>query len=184
MERERKSLQRKKELVASYRDRLERSSKTAIFFNFQGIDAQPMSELRKMIKAEGGEIVVGRNKILYRAFSDTALTDHRDIFIGPSAVLFTYGDAVSITKKLIEFLKEIFEEDYREKIKGGLLTGKYIGPEEVIELSRLPSREELVSKLLGVLMAPVTNLAFTLKAVPQKLVMVLKGVEEQKSQGG
>ncbi len=181
MERERKSLQRKKELVSSYRERLERSSKTVLFFDFQGIDALPMSQIRKEIKSLGGEIVVGRNKLLYRAFDDTPLVDHRDVFIGPSAALFAYEDVVAITKRLTDFLKEVFEEDYRDKIKGGLLNGKYVGRDEVLQLAQLPGREELVSKLLGVLMAPITNLAMTLKAVPQKLVLVLKAVEEQKS---
>ncbi len=181
MEKERKSLQRKKELVSSYRERFERASKTVLFFDFQGIDALPMSQIRKEIKSLGGEIVVGRNKLLYRAFDDTPLVDHRDIFIGPSAALFAYEDVVAVTKRLTDFLKEVFEEDYKDRIKGGLLGGKYVGREEVIQLAELPSREELVSKLLGVLMAPITNLAMTLKAVPQKLVLVLKAVEEQKS---
>jgi large subunit ribosomal protein L10 len=180
----RKSLERKKELVSSYRERLERASNTVLFFNFQGIDAFPLSQLRKEIRSLGGEIVVGRNTLLYRAFEGTPLVDHREIFIGPTAALFAYEDVVGVTKKLIEFLKETFEDEYKEKIKGGLLSGKYVGPGEVVELSQLPSREELVSKLLGVLMAPVANLAMTLKAVPQKLVLALKAIEEQKSKGG
>ncbi len=181
MEKERKSLQRKRELVSSYRERLKRSSGTVLFFDFHGIDALPMSQIRKEIRSLGGEIVVGRNRLLYRAFEDTPLVDHREIFIGPSAALFAYEDVVSVTKRLTDWLREAFEDEYETKFKGGLLAGKYISPEEVIQLARLPSREELVSKLLGVLMAPVTNLAMTLKAVPQKLVLVLKAVEEQKS---
>ncbi len=181
---ERRSLQRKRELVNSYRDRFERAGKTVIFFNFQGIDAFPMSQLRAEIKSLGGEIVVGRNTLFYRSFEGTPLVDHRDIFTGPTAALFAYEDVVSVTKRLIEFLKETFEEEYKERLKGGLLSGRYISPEDVVALSQLPSKEELIAKLLGVLKAPVTNLAFTLKAVPQKLVLTLKAIEEQKSQGG
>ncbi len=180
----RKSLERKKEIVSSYRERLERSSGTVIFFNFQGIDAFPLSQLRKEMKSVGAEIVVGRNTLLYRAFEDTPLVDHRDLFIGPSAALFVYEDPVAVSKKLIDFLKETFEDEFKERIKGGLLTGKYVSREEIVALAQLPSREELISKLLGVLMAPVTNLAMSLKAVPQKLVLALKAIEEQKSQGG
>jgi len=177
----RKSLLKKKELVNSYRQRLHRSGGFVILFNFQGIDALPMSELRAQIRAAAGEVVVGRNTLFYRAFEDTALTDHRELFIGPTAVLFAYEDPVATTKRLVDFLKEVFDKDYREKIKGGLLNGRFLTPEEVIALAELPSREELIAKLMGVLMAPVTQLAMALKAVPQKLVLTLKAIEEQKS---
>ncbi len=181
MAEERKSLLRKKELVASYRERFERSKGFVIFFNFESIDAFPLSQLRAKVRATNGEIVVGRNTLLYRAFESTPLVDHRDIFIGPSAALFAYEDPVSTTKVLINFLKESFDKEYREKIKGGLLNNKYMTPEDVIALAELPSMEELVAKLMGVLMAPVTQLAMTLKAVPQKLVLTLKAIEEKKS---
>ncbi len=177
----RKSLLRKKELVTSYKERFERSNGFVVFFNFQGIDALPFSNLRSQIRATNGEIVVGRNTLFYRAFESTPLVDHRDIFIGPTAAVFAYEDVVTTTKKLIEFLKETFDKDYKEKIKGGLLNNKYMTPEDVIALAELPSREELIAKLMGVLLSPVTQLAMTLKAVPQKLVLTLKAIEEQKS---
>ena len=178
---ERKSLIRKKELVASYKERLKRSNGFVVFFNFQGIDAFPFSQLRARIKGTSGEIVVGRNTLLYRAFEDTPLVDHRDIFIGPSAALFAYEDPVTTTKTLVEFLKETFDKEYKEKLKGGLINGRYMTPEDVVALAELPSMEELVAKLLGVIMAPITQLAMTLKVVPQKLVLTLKAIEEQKS---
>ncbi len=178
---ERKSLQRKKELVASYKERYEKSNKFVVFFNFQGIDAFPLSQLRLQIRETNGEIVVGKNTLFFRAFQDTPLVDHREIFVGPTAALFAYEDPVTTTKKLVEFLKETFDKEYKERIKGGLLNGKYISPEEVLSLAELPSREELIAKLMGVLMGPITQLAMTLKAVPQKLVLVLKAIEEQKS---
>ncbi len=177
----RKSLLRKKELVASYRDRLSRSDGFVVLFNFQGIDALPLAELRAKIRSTSGEVVVGRNTLFYRALEDTPLTDHRDLFVGPTALLFAYEDPVATTKCLVDFLKEVFDKDYRERIKGGLLNGRYMTPEDVIALAELPSREELIAKLMGVLMAPVTQFAMALKAVPQKLVLVLKAIEEQKS---
>ncbi|WP_457601231.1 50S ribosomal protein L10 [Hydrogenivirga sp.] len=177
----RKSLLKKKELVASYREKFQRSNGFVVFFNFQGIDAYPLSELRAKIRAVNGEMVVGRNTLLYRAFEDTPLVDHRDLFVGPSAALFAYEDVVSTTKTLVDFLKEAFDKEYKERIKGGLLNNRYMTSDDVVALAELPSREELVAKLMGVLMAPVTQLAMTLKAVPQKLVMTLKAIEEQKS---
>ena len=183
-EKVRKSLLVKQELVKSYKERLEKSKGFVWFFNFQGIDAYPMTLLRLDVKDLKGEIVVGKNTLFYRAFSDTVLTDHREIFIGPTAAVFAYEDPVAVTKKVVEFLKETFEEDWKKRIKGGLIDYKYMTPEQVEELASLPSKEELIAKLLGVMMAPVTQLAMTLKAVPQKLVLVLKAIEEAKSKEG
>ena len=180
----RKSLLKKQELVRSYKERLEKSKGFVVFFDFQGIDAYPLNLLRLEIKELKGEIVVGKNTLFYRAFSDTVLSDHRDLFVGPTAALFAYEDPVAVVKKLTEALKEHFGEEWDKKLKGGLLNYKYITPEQIKELAQLPSREELIAKLLGVLMAPVTQLVMTLKAVPQKLVLVLKAIEEAKSQGG
>lgn len=180
----RKSLLKKQELVQSYKEKLEKSKGFVVFFDFQGIDAYPLNLLRLDIKELKGEIVVGKNTLFYRAFSDTVLSDHRDLFVGPTAALFAYEDPVAVVKKLKEALKERFGEEWDKKLKGGLLGYKYITPEQIKELAQLPSREELIAKLLGVLMAPVTQLAMTLKAVPQKLVLVLKAIEEAKSQGG
>ncbi|EDP74464.1 50S ribosomal protein L10 [Hydrogenivirga sp. 128-5-R1-1] len=139
----RKSLLKKKELVASYRDKFQKSNGFVVFFNFQGIDAFPLSELRAKIRAVNGEVVVGRNTLLYRAFEDTPLVDHRDLFVGPSAALFAYEDVVSTTKTLIEFLKEAFDKEYKEKVKGGLLNNRYMTPEDVVALAELPSRKSL-----------------------------------------
>ena len=177
----RKSLLKKKELVSSYKEKFKKSDGFVLFFNFQGIDALPLSDLRSKIRAVGGEVVVGRNTLLYRAFEDTPLVDHRDLFIGPSAAVFAYEDVVATTKALTDFLKEAFDKEYKEKIKGGLINNRYMTPEDVIALAELPGKDELVAKLMGVLMAPVTQLAITLKAAPQKLAMVLKAIEDQKS---
>ncbi|HIQ31358.1 MAG TPA: 50S ribosomal protein L10 [Aquifex aeolicus] len=177
---ERKSLLKKKELVASYRERLKKSDGFVVFFNFEGIDAFPFSQLRAKVREVGGEIVVGRNTLLYRAFEDTPLVDHRDLFIGPSAALFAYKDPVATTKVLVSFLKDSFDKEYESKLKGGLLNGRYMTPEETVALAELPGIEELIAKLMGVLVAPMTRLAFVLKAVPQKLVLTLKAIEEKK----
>ncbi|NPA32081.1 MAG: 50S ribosomal protein L10 [Aquificae bacterium] len=180
----RRTLIRKQELVKSYKEKLDRSNGFVVFFNFQGIDAYPFTLLRLDIKDLKGEIVVVKNTLAYRAFSDTPLSDHRDIFIGPTALLYAYEDPVAVTKKLVDFLKETFDKEWEGKLKGGLLDYKYITPEQIKELASLPSKDELIAKLMGVLMAPVTQLAMTLKAVPQKLVLVLKAIEEEKSKGG
>jgi large subunit ribosomal protein L10 len=178
---ERKSHIRKQELIDSFKEKYSKGNQYVMFFDFSGIDAYPLTQLRLEIRELDGEIVVGKNTLFYRAFSETPLVDHREIFVGPTAAVFAYGDVVEVTKKIVDFLKDNFDKEYSQKLKGGLLQNKYMTPEDIRSLAELPSREELIAKLIGLLNAPMTQLVMSLKAVPQKLAMVVKAIEEQKS---
>ncbi len=176
----RKSLLRKQEIVNLYREKLSRSNGFIVLFDFSRIDAQPLSELRLRVREAGGEIVVGKNRLMLRAFQDTPLSEKKEIFRGPTAMLFAYKeDVVLPTKELVNFLKDYFQENWEGRIKGGLLEGRFLEQRQIIELSKLPSREELIGKLLFVLKAPIQNLAYVLKAPVQNLALVLKSVSEK-----
>jgi large subunit ribosomal protein L10 len=177
---ERKSWQEKAQKVKSYKERVERSN-LMVFLNFVSIDAQSMSKLRGDIKSAGGELLVGKNTLLYRAFMDTALSDHREVLVGPTAVVFSYKDPVLTAKTVYEFLKELNKDNPLEKVKGGYMQGRFLRPEDIKSLAELPPMEVLVSKLMGTLQAPLVSLIMALKAMPQKLVLTLKALEEKKT---
>ncbi len=177
---ERKSLQEKAQKVKSYKERMERSN-LILFLNFVGIDAQSMTKLRSDVKSAGGEVLVGKNTLFYRAFMDTVISDHREVLVGPTAVVFSYKDPVLTAKTVYEFLKELNKDNPLEKVKGGYMQGRFLKPEDVKALAELPPMEVLIAKLMGTLQAPLINLIMALKAVPQKLVLTLKAIEEKKS---
>ncbi len=177
---ERRSWIKKAEIVNGYKERIKKAQ-LLIFFNFAGIPANDITNLRWNIKEEGGEMVVGKNTLFYRALMDTVISDHREVLIGPTAVVFAYKDPIPVAKVIYEFAKEFNSDDPLSLIKGGLYAGRFLTPEDIKALAQLPPKEVLVSKLMGVIQAPVVNLVMTLKAVPQKLVLVLKAIEEQKS---
>jgi len=177
----RKSWQIKGKLVDGYRDRINRAN-LVIFFNYSGIDAFPLTKLRAELKGMGGELLVGKNTLFYRAFMETPIADHRDVFVGPTALVFAYRDPVVVAKKIFEVSKELNKNDPIASIKGALMQGRFLKPQDVQALAELPPREVLISKLMGTLQAPLMNLILALKSVPQKLVLVLKAIEEKKSQ--
>lgn len=177
---ERKSWKEKEKKVKGYRERMERSN-LLIFLNFTGIDAGAMSKLRVDIKSSGGEVLVGKNTLFYRAFMDTPLSDHREVLVGPTAIIFSYRDPVLLAKKVYEFAKEINKDNPLEKIKGGYMQGRCLKPADIQSLAELPPMEVLISKLMGTLQAPLINFIMILKAMPQKLVLTLKALEEKKS---
>lgn len=176
----RRGWEEKAKLVNSYKEKIKGSS-LVVFFDFTGIDASPLSRLRAEIKEKGGEIVVAKNTLIYRAFMDTVVADHREILVGPTAMLFAYQDPVSPTKVLFEFLKELDKDNYLRKIKGGYMQGRFLKPADVQALAELPPKEVLISRLMGAIQGPIYALVMALKAVPQKLVLTLKAIEEKKS---
>jgi len=179
----RPNLARKKELIEGYRDRLKKSN-LVIFIDFSGIDAWPMSQIRLGIKEKNGEMVVGRNTLLYRAFMDTPVAEHEEeVFTGPTAAIFSYGDMVELTKFVFD---EIIKKYETTKVKGGYYveTGQFLTPEEVEAISKLPSREQALAMLIGAIRGPVQKLYSLLRAVPQNLLLTLKAYEEKKKEGG
>ncbi len=177
----RKSWEEKGKHIGSYKERINRSS-LVVFFDFTGIDASPLSGLRADIKEKGGEIVVAKNTLIYRAFMDTVIADHREMLVGPTAMLFAYQDPVAPTKALFEFLKTLDKDNYLKKIKGGYMQGRFLKPAEVQALAELPPKEVLISRLMGAIQGPIYALVMALKSAPQKLVLTLKAIEEKKSQ--
>ncbi|ADC89261.1 ribosomal protein L10 [Thermocrinis albus DSM 14484] len=177
----RKSIMEKAKLVETYKEKISKSN-LVIFFNFTGLDAYPMSQLRAEIKDMGGEILVGKNTLFYRAFMDTVMADHRDVLVGPTALVFAYRDPVVVAKRIYEVSKELDSTDPLSHIKGGYMQGRFLTPQEVKVLAELPPKEVLISQLMGALQAPLLQLILALKSAPQKLVLVLKAIEEKKSQ--
>jgi large subunit ribosomal protein L10 len=179
----RPNLARKKELIQGFKDRIKKSN-LVIFLDFTGIDAWPMSKLRMAIREKGGEMVVGRNTLLYRAFMDTPVAEHEDeVFTGPTAAIFSYGDMVELTKLVFD---EIIKKYETAKVKGGYYveTNQFLTPEEVEAISKLPSREQALAMLIGAIRGPVQKLYSLLRAVPQNLLLTLKAYEEKKKEGG
>ncbi len=175
----RRSVAKKQQLVEEIKENIDKA-KLMVIFDFTGIDANSMADFRKEIRKNNAEIKVIKNTILYRACNGTQLYDKIDIFKGPSAVVFAYEDVVAAAKALKEFLKE----NEAAKVKAGLVEGRFVSAEGIDALASLPSREELLAQLFATMMAPVTNFVRVLNAVPQKAVMVLNAIKEEKEKQG
>jgi len=175
----RPALQKKAQLVEEFREKLNKA-KLLVVFDFTGIDANAMADFRKRIKQKNAEIKVLKNSILVRACSETPLYDKMEIFKGPSAVILAYEDIVDAAKALKEFLKN----NEAATVKGGLLEGEYVSPEQIDAIASLPSREELLAQLFATMKAPITNFVRLLNGVPQKFVMVLNAIKEKKEKEG
>lgn len=165
----------KQETIDSYQRGLA-SAPHAFVLGFQGIKVAQVTELRRRIREKGGHYEVVKNTLALRAIKGQALESLKDHFVGPTAVVYVQGDPVGVAKALMDFRKEAPVIEF----KAALVEKQAIRADQIDEIAKLPSRPELIGKLLFLLQSPVSRLARTLAAVPQQLVIALDQIGKQK----
>jgi large subunit ribosomal protein L10 len=169
----------KQEIVERYEGGLAQAPH-AFLITFQGIKVNDVTELRARVRAAGGSYEVVKNTLALRAIDGKPLAALSTTFAGPVAVVYTEGDAVAVAKALTEFAKTVPAIVFR----GGIVDGKPIAANEVEQIAKLPSREELIAKLLYLLQSPMSRLVRTLAAIPREFVVVLDQIGKQKAADG
>jgi large subunit ribosomal protein L10 len=142
----------------------------------RGMAVADMTLLRAKARASGVFFRVVKNTLVRRAVADTPFASLADKMVGPLA----YGmgpDPVAVAKVLNDFAKG----HDKFVIAGGAMPGQVMSAKEIAALATLPSREELIAKLLGTMQAPITKLVRTLNEVPSKFVRALAAVRDAKS---
>lgn len=165
----------KAESVADLTARLKASS-TAVLADYRGMTVGQMRELRTKLRDGGIEMVVVKNTLARRAAKAAGYEPLSAELIGPIAMLFA-GEDVSAPARI---LNDYIRANRKMAIKAGLLEGQVIKAETVVELADLPSREVLLSRLLGAMQAPLGNLASVLQAPLSKFARTLDAVRTQK----
>lgn len=159
--------------VADLKEKLGQA-KVAILTDFRGIDAEDMTGLRAKLRGEQIEFKVIKNTIIRRA-----VEGQEELYgycVGPTAVALGYSDPIAPAKVLYEFSKE----NPHLKIKVGLLENRVLDEGQVIDLAKLPSREVLVAKLLGLLNSPITGFVVVLQGTIRNFLMTLQAIKEKK----
>ncbi len=146
--------EKKVQIVSNLADDLSRSI-VIIATNYQGLLAKQMADLRNALAKAGVDYHVVKNTLVYRAADQAGKPELRDIIEGPVALAFGYDDIVNTAKTLNQYIKSAA---LPLQIKGGLLGNRILPPEEVVNLANLPTREVLISRLIGQLQAPITTL--------------------------
>lgn len=167
-----KTRQQKEEAVVSLTDKLGRI-KSAIFADYKGLTTSEINDLKEKLRDKGAEFTITKNSLLKLAFNNAQLTINNDqLFAGPTATLFAYDDEITPIKLLVKLLKDT----QKGSVKAGLFDGEMIDPSEVNKLAQLPSREELQTKLVGGLGAPIYGIVGVLQANLRNLIYTLEQI--------
>lgn len=153
------------------------NSKLTIVSDYQGTSVSELTSLRREIQNAGGGFMVAKNTLIKRAVEGQDYSDTLNEFLsGPTAVAYTNGDPVLVAKAITEYVKKA----KKTAVKGGVLEGKKVSEADIKAIASLPSKEVLISKMLGSLNAPAQNLVSALSGVSRNLVYVLDAVRKQK----
>ena len=154
-----------------------KNAQAAMVVGFKGMTVPKDQELRNQLREAGGSYSVVKNTLARKAAVGTALEPAADQFKGVTAVALSSGDPVSLSKAITKFSKanpDIFT------FKAGIVEGKVVALRDVEAIASLPSREELLSKVMFLVNCQAQRLATVTNAVARNLVVVLDQVRAQK----
>jgi large subunit ribosomal protein L10 len=154
-----------------------KKARSVILTDYLGLKAEDINSLRHQIKEEGAEMTVARNTLIKIALKEEGY-DTKPIendLEGPTAAVFSYNDPISPIKKLFDFAKEL----ELPKVKSSFVEGKYNDTAQTEILSTLPSKEELIAKVVGGLKSPLSGFTNVLGGVQRNFVYAIKAIADK-----
>lgn len=136
----------------------------AVLVDYRGLTVEEDTKLRKALREAGVVYKVYKNTMLRFAFDGTDFAQLDKHLEGPTAIAFSADDATAPARVLAKMAKEMPNLEF----KGAVVEGTYYDENGIKALSSIPSREELISKLLGSLQSPISNLARVLQQIADK----------------
>ncbi len=146
------------------------------FTDYLGLNVRDITELRKKFTADSVEFYVIKNTLAKRSAESAGIEDLSSVFGGPTAVAFSFDDPTTPARIIKDFKKD---NDLPE-LKAFVFEGKLMGKEEFVTVANLPSREVLLTKLVGGLSSPMRKLASTLSGSMSSFVNVLNNLKDSK----
>jgi large subunit ribosomal protein L10 len=154
---------------------------TVILTTFQGITVEDDTKLRRAVQAAGGKYQVVKNTLAERAGSGTPAEGLLKNLSGTNSIAYTNTDPVALAKALTKVAKDVPAFQFR----AGVVEGRVISIAEIQQLANLPSKEELISKIMFLLNAPAQRIAVALNALPRNIaVVVSEAVKAEKFGSG
>ena len=142
---------------------------TIILTTFQGITVEDDTKLRRAVQAAGGKYQVVKNTLAELAGTGTAAEGVLKNLKGTHSIAYTQTDPVALAKALTKIAKDVPAFQF----KSGVVQGKVISIAEIKQLAEMPSKEELISKIMFLLNAPAQRIAAALNAVPRNLAVTV-----------
>ncbi|MCL2718538.1 MAG: 50S ribosomal protein L10 [Lachnospiraceae bacterium] len=156
-------VEEKQPIVAEIAEQI-KDAQSVVLVDYRGLTVEQDTNLRRQLRAAGITYKVYKNTMMNFAFKGTAFEGLTPFLEGPSAIAISNDDATAPARLLVKLTKEA----PKLEMKAGIIEGVVYDAAGVIEIAKIPSREELISKLLGSLQSPITNFARVLNQIAEK----------------
>ena len=167
--------EQKQQEIDSLKDSFDKAQ-SVILADYCGLTVGQMQDVRTKLRAASVELRVAKNTLAKRAIKDTDSEPLSEVFTGPTAIAFSYEDPVAGAKVLSELVASYESLE----LKGGVLGNKLLNIADITALSKLPSKEILLSQLLSVMNGPMTGFVRVLSGNQRSLVQVLSAIKDTK----
>ena len=160
--------------VGELTDKFQRA-KLAVLTDYRGLTVRDLATLRGQLRGAGVEYEVAKNTLLRLAARNSGIEGAEELLAGPTAIAFCYEDVVAPARTLADFART----SRVLNVRGGLLDGRVIGPEDISRLATLPPVEQLRAEVVGAIGGPLSGLVGVLNGLLQTLVGTLEARSEQ-----
>lgn len=166
----------KEEIIGRLKEAIDQN-KILVMADFRGLTVQDLGTIKKEVKEIGGRLHVAKKTLLNIALQEKGIDFDTRKFTGP--LVFAFGpEETGVPKKLWSFSKK----NDKLKIEGGILEGNVLSSDEVVVLAKLPSKEELLAKVVGTIQAPISGFVHVLSGTVGSIVNVIKAISDNKAE--
>ena len=172
--------ERKIALVAAIKDQMERAS-VIVASDHTGLSVSEIAELRRAVTLSDAAHRVVKNNLALRAADDAGRPELKELLKGPTSFTFGFGDAVAPLKSFVDHLRA---RNLQIAIYGGWIDGNLLSGEEIEELAKLPSKEQLLANVIGKLRSPLYDLTALLTTTTRNLAGLIEARAAQLEEEG
>ena len=160
--------EQKEKIIEDLKEKTSRQ-KAIVFTSIEGLKAEELFELRRSLKKENCLLLVVKKTLAEKVFKENKINYNREETTGQLALIFGFQDQLSPAKISYKFS----QLNKKLKILGGFFENNIVGEKEITELAKIPSREELLARIVGSIKAPMANLANVLQGNIKGLLYIL-----------
>ncbi len=158
-------LEQKKQVVSEITDKM-KNAESFVIVDYKGINVENVTALREKAREMGIEYKIYKNTFMRFAAKESGYENLAECLVGTTAVAFSNEDAVAPAKLIADFVKE--RKLQTLDFLGGVIDKHIMDVESIKKISQLPSKEEMLAKMLGSLNAPIANFAYVISAIQKQ----------------
>lgn len=171
----------RKELQISELKEIMASSKGAVLTDYRGLTVAEITKLRVKLREQNAEYHIVKNTLFRIALGDQLSPGLDELLVGPTAIAFFKDEFTAPTKMVLDFVRDAKKQEV--VVKGGYFEGKVYSTEQVVAISKLPSREQLIASVVGSINAPISEFVGTLDGILSSFVRTIQAIADKKAEG-